>query len=187
MKAIHDLVAAATGFSAERGDQFVLEALPFESTANFQPETPVAPVLPDARVPKPLQPFVKDFNTLLFYGAAAVVGLIFLAVVLVLLMKMTKSSSAQSNKAIAAAESEKAHTPEEVGARIEAALSGQQERQRALQLEQENAVLNSLAIPIATTKKAEVLIKHLRENITKDVESTANVFRSWMSDTEKKS
>jgi flagellar M-ring protein FliF len=187
MKAIRDLVAAATGFSVERGDQFVLEALPFESTANFQPEPTVAPVLPDGRVPKPLQPFVKDFNTLLFYGAIAVVGLIFLAVVLVLLMKMTKSSPAESNKTIAAAEGERAHTGEEVGARIEAALAGQQERQRALQLEQENAVLNALAIPIATTKKAEVLIKHLRDNISKDVESTANVFRSWMSDTEKKS
>jgi flagellar M-ring protein FliF len=187
MKAIHDLVAAATGFNAERGDQFVLEALPFESTTNFQPEPAVVPALPDARVPKPLQPFVKDFNTLIFYGAVAVVGLIFLAVVLVLLMKMTKSSSAESSKAVAAAEAEKTHTPEQVGARIEAVLSGQQERQRALQLEQENAVLNALAIPIATTKKAEVLIKHLRENITKDVESTANVFRSWMADAEKKS
>ena len=46
-------------------------------------------------------------------------------------------------------------------------------------------MLNSLAIPIATTKKAEVLIKHLRENIAKDVEATTNVFRSWMSDADK--
>lgn len=185
MKAIHDLVAAVTGFSAERGDQFVLESLPFESTANFQPEAPPVFAAPDARVPKPLQPYIKDFNTLLLYGAVAVAGIILLAVAIVLLMKMTKSASAESNKAIAGPEAEKAHTGEEVGARIEAALAGQQERQRALQLEQENAVLNSLAIPIATTKKAEVLIKHLRENVVKDVESTANVFRSWMSDPDK--
>jgi flagellar M-ring protein FliF len=187
MKAIHDLVAAATGFSVERGDQFVLEALPFESTTNFQPEPQFAPVAPDSRVPKPLQPFVRDLNTLLVYAAIAVVGLVLLGAVMVLLMRMIKSSSAESKKAIAAPEGEKAHTGEEVGARIEAALAGQQERQRALQLEQENAVLNSLAIPIATTKKAEVLIKHLRDNIAKDVESTANVFRSWMSDAGKHS
>ena len=186
MKAIRDLVSAVTGFSADRGDQFVLESLPFESTQNFQPEPPAIQVQPDARVPKFLQPFVKDFNTLLFYGAVAVAGLGFLAVVLFLLMKMGKGPSAESNKAIAAgAEGPKAHTAEEVEARIEAALSGQQEKQRALQLEQEDAMLNSLAIPIATTKKAEVLIKHLRENIAKDVEATTNVFRSWMSDADK--
>jgi flagellar M-ring protein FliF len=187
MKAIHDLVAAATGFSAERGDQFVLESLPFETTANFQPEPSAAPAPVDSRIPKSLEPFVKDFNTLLIYGVIVIAGLIFVAITVFLLMRMVRHSSASSNKAIAAPEGEKAHTGAEVGARIEAALAGQQERQRALQLEQENAVLNSLAIPIATTKKAEVLIKHLRDNIAKDVESTANVFRSWMSDAGKHS
>jgi flagellar biosynthesis/type III secretory pathway M-ring protein FliF/YscJ len=186
MKAIHDLVAAATGFSVERGDQFVLESLPFESTTNFQPEAPPIAVPPDARVPKPLQPYVKDFNTLLFYGGVAVASIVFLAFVLFLLTRFTKGAAAESKKAIQAGpEPPKAHTGEEVGARIEAALAGQQERKRVLQLEQEQEMLDSLAIPIATTKKAEVLIKHLRENISKDVETTTNVFRAWISDEDK--
>jgi len=189
MKAIHDLVAAATGFSTDRGDQFVLESLPFESTVNFQPEAAPVAIQPDGRIPKPLQPFIKDFNTMLFDGAVAIGGLLFLAVVLFLVMRVAKvsASSKKAIEAAAVAEAPKAHTGAEVGARIEAALTGQQERQRALQLEQEEEVLNSLAIPIATTKKAEVLIKHLRENIKKDVENTSNVFRTWIEDADKHS
>jgi flagellar M-ring protein FliF len=41
IKAIRDLVAAATGFSAERGDQLIVESLPFETTLNLPP--PEAP------------------------------------------------------------------------------------------------------------------------------------------------
>jgi flagellar M-ring protein FliF len=45
IKTIKDLVAAATGFSAERGDQLIVESLPFESSLNAQP--------PPASAPKP--------------------------------------------------------------------------------------------------------------------------------------
>ncbi len=48
LKTIHDLVAGVIGFSAERGDQLVVECLPFEATLNPEqlPEAPktVAPV-----------------------------------------------------------------------------------------------------------------------------------------------
>ncbi len=37
LKVIHDLVAATAGFSAERGDQLIVESLPFESTLNLDP------------------------------------------------------------------------------------------------------------------------------------------------------
>src|ERR1700680_7713 len=37
LKAIHDLVAGVIGFSAERGDQLIVETLPFESTRNPEP------------------------------------------------------------------------------------------------------------------------------------------------------
>ena len=37
LKSIRDLVAAATGFSTERGDQLIVESLPFESTLNLEP------------------------------------------------------------------------------------------------------------------------------------------------------
>jgi flagellar M-ring protein FliF len=49
LKSIHDLVAGVIGFSAERGDQLVVESLPFESTLNPEPVSLVpkaAPVVP---------------------------------------------------------------------------------------------------------------------------------------------
>jgi flagellar M-ring protein FliF len=43
IKTIKDLVAAATGFSAERGDQLIVESLPFESSLNAEPPVVSAP------------------------------------------------------------------------------------------------------------------------------------------------
>ena len=43
IKTIKDLVAAATGFSAERGDQLIVESLPFESSLNAEPPAASAP------------------------------------------------------------------------------------------------------------------------------------------------
>ena len=40
LKVIHDLVAGVIGFSAERGDQFVVETMPFEATLNPEPISP---------------------------------------------------------------------------------------------------------------------------------------------------
>src|SRR5581483_2597329 len=43
MKVIHDLAAAAVGLNAERGDQLIVESLPFESTVNLEPPTAAPP------------------------------------------------------------------------------------------------------------------------------------------------
>src|SRR5581483_8919927 len=54
LKTIRDLVAGVTGFSAERGDQLVVETLPFESSLNAEPPggNPSAPA-PAAKMPGP--------------------------------------------------------------------------------------------------------------------------------------
>src|SRR5689334_21002518 len=52
LKVIHDLAAAAVGFNMERGDQLIVESLPFESTINLEPpgagpapvEAPLSPI-----------------------------------------------------------------------------------------------------------------------------------------------
>ena len=41
LKIIKDMVAGVTGFSAERGDQLVIDTLPFETTLQLEP--PAAP------------------------------------------------------------------------------------------------------------------------------------------------
>jgi flagellar M-ring protein FliF len=54
LKVIRDLVAGITGFSAERGDQLVIETLPFETTLQLEP-----PASPNSSAPgKPGTPVV---------------------------------------------------------------------------------------------------------------------------------
>src|SRR5207248_9161417 len=43
LKTIRELVAAATGFSAERGDQLTIESLPFDSTLTREPPMTALP------------------------------------------------------------------------------------------------------------------------------------------------
>ena len=51
--------------------------------------------------------------------------------------------------------------------------------QAALRQKQELDVLNTLKLPPAT-KKAEVLTKHIAEQVKKDSGSMAHVLRAWM-------
>ena len=44
LKTIRDLVAGVTGFNADRGDQLIVETLPFESSVNAQPPAAASPV-----------------------------------------------------------------------------------------------------------------------------------------------
>src|SRR5262249_28262876 len=57
MKGIHDLAAAATGIDMARGDQLIVESLPFESTLNSDP-----PGLPETLAAKKVTPMdrLKD-------------------------------------------------------------------------------------------------------------------------------
>jgi flagellar biosynthesis/type III secretory pathway M-ring protein FliF/YscJ len=54
--------------------------------------------------------------------------------------------------------------------------------QEALQAQADEAALTSLKLPAVTTKKSEVLSKHLRESITKDTPGSANILRSWLTE-----
>jgi flagellar biosynthesis/type III secretory pathway M-ring protein FliF/YscJ len=54
--------------------------------------------------------------------------------------------------------------------------------QEALQAQADEAALTSLKLPAVTTKKSEVLVKHLRESVTKDTPGSANILRSWLTE-----
>ena len=49
----------------------------------------------------------------------------------------------------------------------------------------EAETLSRIKLP-ANTKKTEVLVRHIRESITKDPGAAANVLRTWVADTEPK-
>jgi flagellar M-ring protein FliF len=176
LKAIHELVAAVTGFSTERGDQLVIESLPFDASRDIDPGMGApAPAPVDTRVPSSLRPFFPSFDLLLTV-AAALAGLLVLAIGIsfLLLKSKTKKKAALS----------KTLTAEELRSQIEAEFANKKALQDAHQIQQEHEMLNTMNVQVNTTKKAEVLVRHLRENIAKDSQATSNVLRSWLNNTE---
>ncbi len=100
LKSIRDVVMGAVGASSDRGDQVIVETLPFEATLRTPP--PPAPVKPQtaspvnglnlAWLPKPLQ----DPKILALAGAVLFLLLItLLAAVVIVLRKRTKAKSAK--------------------------------------------------------------------------------------------
>jgi flagellar biosynthesis/type III secretory pathway M-ring protein FliF/YscJ len=79
LKAIHDLVAGAIGLSADRGDQLVIESLPFEQT--LESEQPLASE-PMSAKPKTLMDTIAVDRRILIGAAVAVLLLILVPVLL---------------------------------------------------------------------------------------------------------
>jgi flagellar M-ring protein FliF len=79
IKTIKDLVAAATGFSAERGDQLIVESLPFESTLNAERPAASAPKPKPAPAGPAWIEFLRQNRDLMVPFASGVALLLFLA------------------------------------------------------------------------------------------------------------
>ncbi|MCU1274132.1 MAG: flagellar M-ring protein FliF [Bryobacterales bacterium] len=165
LKSIRDLVAAATGFSTDRGDQLIVESLPFEATLNLEP--------PNAgpSVPKPpgglgvnLPPWLNRVleNRTMLTGAAVVIGFLFVVIRRVFAKFFSRKKTATAPVALPSVE-----TPSD--------------EQRLAQLEEQDlqAQLNAAALKEATLK-SDVLIKRLRNTVAKDAPLAAHIVRGWM-------
>lgn len=182
LKVIHDLVAASTGLDTNRGDQLVVEAFPFESTLFAEPVTMAAPApAPPAGVALPpwLQKLVGARNFAVIAGIGAGALLLLLGGVIFMLRKSgrKKASAVQAAAAIAATGSkERGPTAQDVQRQLEAQI----EEQSALQARQQVEELMKLKLPVVSTKKTEVLTKHIASESKKDPTAMAQVVRSWL-------
>lgn len=185
LKSIHDLVAAAIGFNAQRGDQLVIEALPFESTLNPEQMEPVTTTKPTG-LPPWLENLLAGKNSILIGAGAGVVLL--LGVGGILLLKRKKSSGnrpslpaelpeAAGRHALAAYSGPADHDPADL---VEKEFEARLAEQLALREKQTQEVLKSLKLPPVSTKKTEVLAKHIAEEAKKDPSVMAQVLRSWI-------
>ncbi|MDQ6665182.1 MAG: flagellar M-ring protein FliF [Acidobacteriota bacterium] len=185
LKTIRELVGAVTGFSPDRGDQIVVESLPFEATLTMEAPTaapPAARTDVDPRIPKWLLPVFGSPKAILI-GVGAAVGLLLLLGVSFNFLRKRKRPAA-ATMALALPESKvPATSPEAIEKQMEAKMAEQAELQHRL----ESEALQSLTLSSVTTKKAEVLLKHLRDTVQKDSPATTNVLRTWLSDPEGKS
>lgn len=185
LKIIRDLVAGVMGFQQERGDQIIVESLPFENApqrlpgpADSSPQT--GPALP---LPKWLADLLGQNPTLLaIAGGGALLVLLLLALVLFLLLRKRKKPKPtltveNVQKAIAPAQ-DPAQLQQEIRKEIEHKIA----EQAAEKEQQKQDILRSLKLPPVTTQKAEVLGKQIADETKKDPQTIAHIVRSWLAE-----
>jgi flagellar M-ring protein FliF len=192
LKVIRDLVAGITGYSQERGDQLVIETLPFESTLQLEPPVVAVPA-PPARPGSPLPglPVSLDRKTLLIATGVAA-ALIVLSTGLFVMRRKRRNKQAAAVEvtsrptlpaaatAPGAAPSTELLTPGQIQEQIESQLA----ERDALQAKMDAQALSSLKLAPVITKKAEVLARHLREKIAKEPDISVQILRSWIREEE---
>jgi flagellar M-ring protein FliF len=184
LKTIRDLVSAAVGLSTDRGDQLIVETLPFEATLNLEPPPPPGPAPtkpPSSVLPPWLDQLLREKNSIVLAAAGA--GAVLLLVLLAGLwfwrrrrykQAVTIQSAVRGGAARAALESG------DLARNAELELESKLVEKEAERERQELEALHSMKLPRVTTKKTEVLTKHLVEVAKKDPIGTAHVLRSWL-------
>jgi flagellar M-ring protein FliF len=196
LKATRDLVAGVVGFQSERGDQLIVEALPFESTLSYEPP-PAPPSTPAGGGPParsfPLLDLLQKPNrTTILIGAG--VALVLLLAVLFLLFRV-RSARRRSKRVANQPELEAGGSndlealsaaPNEADSdKVLQAELAKQQRLKALQEKEILAELASSArLPSNSTKKTEVLTKYFSEEIRSKPEGVVQLVRTWISDSE---
>jgi len=171
LKGIRDVVAGVTGYTEQRGDLITVETLPFENTVAAEP--PPSAVSQPASKKTPLS--VKQPPVI----AAIVLGVVALGLFgWMLKRKKRKTAELSKQRELAAAASQtKIAVPEKPENDYERQLS-ENEQEYAL-LEKEAS--SRIKLP-AHSRKAEVLMKHIRTTSHKDPANTANILRTWIAE-----
>ena len=163
LKTIHDVVATLVGFSTPRGDQLIVETLPFDSTLNSEPPLPA-----DATSKKPEntsnQLFGnKQLNTWIAMGLVGVV----LGAILVVMLRGRKRLPKMEGPArpLPAGEgsTEALRFPTVTNGEPGSLESGS----------------SAMALP---PSRSEVLLGQLRESAKRDSELWASILKNWLAE-----
>jgi flagellar M-ring protein FliF len=187
LKATRDLVSGAIGLQADRGDQLIVESLPFESTLSWEPP-PSGPQRAPTHgpgVPSWLTPWLEGKN-LIYVGAGAGVAVLLVGGGVFLMLRRRKKNAVTKRVVVYD------DGPPELEAGSEGeggdSLQDKAQRQLASQLaarkKEEEEILRALRLPGNATKKGEVLAKHLADEQKKSPNIIAQVVRTWMNDTD---
>jgi flagellar M-ring protein FliF len=177
LKVIHDLVAGVTGLNVDRGDQLIVETLPFETTLMTEPPQPNAPGMAPAA--KPVLPLGLDRKTLLIGGGATAL----LILILVAALMRRRSAPEVAASAPAALPAGQGAAPAQVpqaGSSVEQQLEAKLAEREAQQQKLDAQALSALKLAPAITKTSEVLAKHLREKVKEEPGLSAHVLQSWI-------
>lgn len=185
LKIVKDLAAGVVGILPDRGDQVIVETFPFDATLNAQPpaaavpakDTPPAP----SWMPRWLEQAMKDknFPVLVGIGAGAMALLVGGFVWLLIGMRRRKRKTAATSGGLEAGVAKSIEPPN-----LEKEIEAKFAEQAALKEKQTKELLNSMTLPAATTKKAEILVKHIGTEAKKDPAALAQVVRTWLNNSD---
>lgn len=182
LKVVRDLLAGVVGFQEPRGDRILVETLPFEATLTAAPPSAPKPAAPAAKPPVPLPAWMKpllDVAPIGVWAGAAGAVMVVCASGLIWFLRRRKpkvSAGVHTGARELPGDSKESQFESMAMAALQENVA---ERAR---LEEE--VLNSLRLP-PSTKKSEVLKKHITEQARKDAAGTAQLLRTWLNDAEK--
>jgi flagellar M-ring protein FliF len=159
IQSLKGLIAAATGLNMERGDQLIIESLPFESTQNAEPPPP--PAKKAKPVTLPVEPAWQQFVTKYRDLAAMIaMGIAMLTFVLRMVMSMFRSKGGRGPEA--ARELPAAYEPGALPAANRAGPS------------------HELARVAAPAEEPLDVPERVRELARRDTALAANVVRAWL-------
>lgn len=168
LKVIHDLVAAAAGLNTERGDQLIVESLPFESTMNLDaPESSAPASRAPAKKQTPLEQLKSDPK--LMMGLAGIV-------VVVLAGSVFAVSKMRGPKSGTAARPVEVRVPEALAHASGSAM----ERSPRVDSDDHRASEPSAAIHTLVPGRVEVLTTQVRATAQRNSEVCAGVLRGWL-------
>ena len=172
LKTIRDLVAGVTGFNEERGDQLIVESLPFESSLNAQPPVTARPTGSKPAVKEP--PLVEFYNKYRDLTLPASLGLMLLLALAFAILRMVRKpghgrdSVEEQLELPPGSDTPPASLPGAEGAAAHLELSA-----KAQQL---------AAVPQLSEGERDQLAERIRVVAKRDPAATANVLRMWLQD-----
>jgi flagellar M-ring protein FliF len=171
LKTIRDLVAGVTGFDEQRGDQLIVDSLPFESSLNAEPPPLAHPVgaKPNVKQP-PMVEFYNKYKDLTVPAALGVVVLMALGFGMFKMMRKPKPAKGSAETGpLALPVAGAAPLPELEGVAANLTLS---------------ATAQQVAgTPQLSEGERDQLAERIRQLAKRDTTATANVLRMWLQDT----
>jgi flagellar M-ring protein FliF len=187
IKVIRDLVAGVTGLVDSRGDQLIVETLPFENTLQLEPPNSQAPVTAAPPVPTPASPIEfwlrLDRKKQIIAGTSAGGGLVLFAVMVFLLRRrktVRKATAVSVPGELAGARSGPEGIEGPQHAKLEDEFEHRLAERDAQQQKLDAQTLQALKLAPVINKTSEVLAKHLRERVSKEGEMSAQILRTWI-------
>jgi flagellar M-ring protein FliF len=184
LKVVKDIVAGVVGFQQDRGDQILVETLPFEATLRAAPpEGPAGKPAGGkgrADLPSWLQPLLDKAPPAVWLGAAAALVIVLGTGLFWLGRRLRRRAPAATSAPAIAQAGASPQLPGGVED-FEGKAMAQLSQNQADRLRKELEALDSLKLP-QVTKKSEVLRKYITEQSKADPAQVAQLVRTWLNE-----